>query len=67
LPPFIQLDLRIDRSWQRPWGTLKLFLDVQNVSNRVNAEGVSYNFDYSARQYTRGLPVFPSLGLEYSP
>ena len=67
LPAFAQLDVRIDRSWKRPWGTLKLFLDVQNVTNRVNPEGVSYNFDYSSKQYTRGLPVFPSLGLEYAP
>ncbi len=67
LPAFVQLDVRVDRSWQRSWGTLKLFLDVQNVTNRLNPEGVSYNFDYSSRQYTRGLPVFPSLGLEYIP
>jgi len=67
LPAFVQLDVRVDRSWERPWGTLKLFLDVQNVTNRVNPEGVSYNFDYSTRQYTRGLPIFPSLGLEYTP
>jgi len=66
LPAFVQLDLRVDRSWKRPWGSLKLFLDVQNVTNRVNPEGVSYNFDYSSRDFTRGLPVFPSLGLEYS-
>ncbi|MCA9674206.1 MAG: carboxypeptidase regulatory-like domain-containing protein [Kofleriaceae bacterium] len=67
LPAFVQLDLRVDRGWQRPWGTLKLFLDVQNVTNRVNPEGVSYNFDYTERRYTRGLPVFPSLGVEYTP
>jgi len=67
LPAFAQLDLRVDRTWQRPWGTLRLFLDVQNVTNRLNPEGVSYNFDYSSKQYTRGLPVFPSLGLEYAP
>jgi hypothetical protein len=67
LPAFAQLDLRVDRSWRRSWGTLKLFLDVQNVTNRVNPEGVTYNFDYSEIRYTRGLPVFPSLGLEYSP
>ncbi len=67
LPAFVQLDLRIDRSWKRPWGTLALFLDVQNVTNRLNPEGVSYNFDYSSKQYTRGLPVFPSFGLEYTP
>ncbi|MBA3391680.1 MAG: TonB-dependent receptor [Deltaproteobacteria bacterium] len=67
LPAFVQLDIRIDRSWKRRWGTLKLFLDVQNVTNRLNPEGVSYNFDYSSKQYTRGLPVFPSFGLEYAP
>ena len=67
LPSFIQLDVRIDRLWRRPWGNLKLFLDVQNVSNRVNPEGVTYNYDYTRRQYTRGLPIFPSLGLEYTP
>lgn len=67
LPAFFQIDVRIDRAWQRRWGTLKLFLDVQNVTNRVNPEGVTYNFDYSSKQYTRGLPIFPSLGLEYTP
>lgn len=67
LPAFVQLDLRVDRLWRRRWGNLKLFLDVQNVTNRVNPEGVTYNFDYTERQYTRGLPVFPSIGLEYTP
>jgi Carboxypeptidase regulatory-like domain/TonB-dependent Receptor Plug Domain len=67
LPAFAQLDLRVDRMWRRPWGSLKLFLDVQNVTNRVNPEGVTYSSDYSERSYTRGLPVFPSLGLEYTP
>jgi hypothetical protein len=65
LPDFFQLDLRIDRTWHRDWGTLALFLDVQNVTNRLNAEGVEYNFDYSEIQYIRGLPIFPSIGLEY--
>lgn len=67
LPAFFQLDLRVDRVWRRPWGQLKLFLDVQNATNRLNPEGVRYNFDYSRRDYTRGLPFFPSLGLEYVP
>lgn len=67
LPGFFQLDLRVDRTWRRPWGTTRLFLDLQNATNRLNPEGVSYNFDYSRRQYTRGLPVFPSLGVEYTP
>jgi hypothetical protein len=67
LPAFFQLDLRIDRTWRRPWGELRAFLDVQNATNRVNAEGVAYNFDYTEHSYTRGLPAFPSIGVEYVP
>ncbi|MEO8705780.1 MAG: carboxypeptidase regulatory-like domain-containing protein [Kofleriaceae bacterium] len=67
LPAFIQLDLRIDHAWRRPWGILNLYLDVQNVTNRGNAEGVTYNEDFSIRSFTTGLPIFPSIGVEYIP
>jgi hypothetical protein len=67
LPAFFQLDLRLDRGWRRPWGVLDLYIDVQNVTNRANAEGVTYNSDYSMRHYTNGLPIFPSIGVEYIP
>ena len=67
LPDFFQLDLRLDHAWRRSWGTLVLYIDVQNVSNRANPEGVTYNRDYSQRSYTTGLPVFPSIGVEYIP
>jgi hypothetical protein len=67
LPDFIQLDLRVDRGWRRPWGVLDLYIDVQNVVNRHNVEGVTYNSDYSRLSYTMGLPIFPSIGVEYIP
>jgi hypothetical protein len=67
LPAFFQLDLRLDHAWRGSWGILNLYLDVQNVTNRDNPEGVTYNKDYSQRSYTTGLPVFPSIGLEYIP
>ncbi len=67
LPAFFQLDVRLDRRWRRSWGEMALFIDVQNATNRLNAEGVSYNYDYSELEYTRGLPIFPSIGLEYTP
>jgi hypothetical protein len=70
LPDFVQLDVRIDRGWRRPWemaGLLNLYIDVQNAVNRHNAEGVTYNTDYSRRSYTNGLPIFPSIGVEYIP
>ncbi|HEU4728642.1 MAG TPA: TonB-dependent receptor [Kofleriaceae bacterium] len=67
LPAFVQLDLRLDHAWRRSWGVLDLYIDVQNVTNRDNPEGVTYNKDYTRRSYTTGLPVFPSIGVEYIP
>jgi hypothetical protein len=67
LPDFFQVDLRIDKAWKRSWGLLDLYIDVQNVTNRSNAEGVTYSSDFSMRNYTTGLPVFPSIGVEYIP
>jgi hypothetical protein len=67
LPAFVQLDLRLDHAWRRSWGILNLYIDVQNVTNRGNPEGVTYNENYSQRSYTTGLPVFPSIGVEYIP
>ena len=66
-PDFFQLDLRLDRAWRRSWGVLNLYIDVQNVTNRRNAEGVTYSDDFTRKTYTRGLPVFPSIGIEYIP
>jgi hypothetical protein len=63
LPDFYQLDVRLDRSWKQ----LLLYIDVQNVWNRHNPEGVTYNEDYSRRSYTSGLPIFPSIGVEWIP
>jgi len=67
LPAFFQLDLRVDRSWPRRWGSINLFLDVQNATYRANPEGVSYSVDYATTYYSYGIPIFPSLGVEIIP
>ena len=67
LPDFVQLDVRIDRVWKRPWGVLNLYIDLQNAFNRHNPEGVTYNTDYTRMSYTNGLPIFPSIGVEWIP
>lgn len=64
LPAAFQVDLRVDRVWRRNWGTASLFVDVQNVTNHTNVEGIMYNEDYSRAENTLGLPLFPSFGLE---
>jgi hypothetical protein len=38
-------------------------VDIQNVYNQGNAEGLSYNYNYTKREYVTGLPFLPSLGL----
>lgn len=63
LPAFHQLDLRIDKTWEQPTWNITAYLDVQNVTNRSNAEGVSYNFDKSRVTWQTGLPILPIAGV----
>ena len=63
LPLFHQLDLRVDKRWKFKSWQLSAYLDVQNVYNRANSEGISYNYNFTGRQYVKGLPILPSLGL----
>ncbi len=63
LPAFHQLDLRIDKKIVFDRWLLNLYLDVQNVYNRQNPEGLQYNFDASQYTYSAGLPIIPSLGI----
>ena len=71
LPPFFHLDVRVDRRWQRCWGEINLYFDIQNVTNRRNVEG--REFDYSeehplgAEEDTPGLPITPFIGVEFIP
>lgn len=65
LPAFFQLDLRADKRWAFATSALSIYLDVQNVTNRTNAEGLLYNYDYTDHGYLPGLPFFPSLGIRW--
>jgi len=62
--PFHQLDIRIDKTWQlRRRGSINLFLEVLNVYNRTNPEGLQYNYNFTQRNTVGGIPIFPNLGL----
>jgi hypothetical protein len=64
LPPFHQLDVRIDKRWVFDAFTLGVYLDVINAYNRINPDYTEYNFDYTqSRTGTASLPIVPSLGL----
>jgi hypothetical protein len=64
LASFWALDLRIDKIWTFKDWTLTLYLDTQNVTNRGNQEGWTYNYDYTEKTPTTGLPILPILGLK---
>ncbi|MFZ5894827.1 MAG: TonB family protein [Myxococcota bacterium] len=64
LPPFNQLDLRIDKRWKFSNFSLSAYLDLINAYNRKNPDFIQYSYDYTASQAQTGsLPIVPSLGL----
>ncbi|WP_437682145.1 TonB family protein [Sorangium sp. So ce131] len=63
MPLFHQLDIRADKTWRFKTWQLAFYLDVQNVYNHAATEGLSYNFNYTAREPVTGLPFLPTIGL----
>ena len=63
LPAYFQLDVRVDKRFVFDTWSFSVYADVQNVTNRQNVEGVSWNFDYTEEQYLSGLPILPALGV----
>jgi TonB family protein len=63
MPPFHQLDLRVDKTWKFQSWKLTSYLDVQNVYNRANPEAVGYNYNFTKTRNQSGLPIIPSLGI----
>jgi TonB family protein len=63
LPLFTSLDLRVDKSWRFRWGTVGAYLDVLNVFNNTNVDGLGYNFNSTKSSYVGDLPILPSIGI----
>lgn len=62
-PPFHRLDLRVQKTFLLGPARIAVFLDVQNVYNRPNREGVAYAYDFRSHSGVSGLPILPNLGL----
>jgi hypothetical protein len=63
IPDFVQMDARVGRHFEIGDVRLDVSLEVLNVWNQTNAEEIVYAPDYSQRDYVRGLPILPMLGL----
>ena len=63
-PLFHQLDVRLDKTWfLKNGGKIGFYVDVLNVYNQANSEGVTYNYNSTLSTQTNSLPILPSLGL----
>ncbi len=60
---FSRLDVRLAKTWRLDPGKISVYVDVQNIYNRTNAEGIVYDFDYRMSMPISGLPIFPNLGV----
>lgn len=66
LPDFWSGSLQV--AYKKSWGPkgqrmLRVWLDVQNISNHQNVEEFTYAYNYTQRYSMPGLPIFPSLGI----
>lgn len=67
LPDFVQLDAMVDRSFRLGRGVaLAVQVEVQNMTNRKNAEEIVYRFDFTQHDYLTGLPAIAVLGAKLS-
>ena len=64
MPPFHQLDVRVDKQWIFESWIFTAYLDIQNAYNRANPEGYRYNFDSSEKRVRSGLPIVPVVGIK---
>jgi len=63
LPPFHQLDLRVDKRWIYRRVSVNAYLDVLNVYNRQNTERLQNSFNFQATAPIASLPILPTIGL----
>jgi TonB family protein len=70
LPLFHALDVRVDKTWEFRWcgrcetpGKFSAYLDILNVYNQGNVDGISYDYNNTHTSYANDLPIIPSLGL----
>jgi hypothetical protein len=65
IPDFVQLDARVSKRTKIGPSELELYADVQNLTDRENAEELVYSADYSQKRTIRGLPILPVVGAKW--
>jgi hypothetical protein len=63
VPTYFAADLRAERTW--PLGAIRgaVYVEIQNLTGRANAEELIYSADFAQRGYLTGLPLLAIAGL----
>jgi hypothetical protein len=65
LPDYFRLDLRADRTFTVNGKSVLLFAGAQNITNRDNIAGYTWNRGTNAIELNKQLGIFPIIGLDY--
>ena len=64
-PDYFRLDFRVERTFRRDERQVSMFAGAQNVTNRKNFAGYSWDRRNNALDTLEQLGVFPILGIEW--
>ena len=60
---FNQLDIRAEKTWLFNTWLLGIYVDVQNVLNTENEEGIQYDYRFRNSSPITSIPFLPTLGV----
>lgn len=65
LPDYFRLDLRVDRRFTVKGKPVLFFIGAQNVTNRKNTAGFTWNRRLNTQLVNEQLGLFPTIGLDW--
>ena len=63
IPTFMQLDVRAEKTWLFKLWSIGAYLDIINVTNRENYEGIDYDYRYRESTPVTSFPILPTIGV----
>jgi len=63
IPTFMQLDVRAEKTWLFELWSIGAYIDIINVTNRKNQEGVDYDYRFRHSAPITSFPFFPTIGV----
>jgi hypothetical protein len=64
-PAYFRLDLRVDRRWVIKGQTVTVFAGAQNITNRKNFAGFTWDRRNGGLRKLDQLGIFPIIGLDW--